>query len=85
MRIEKIICDICGKEARGTEPMLVPTGATYPPTGRTEEVTERVDLCPRCLRDELQSTLQRLPGDDFQRWIATVLARREKWKAEYGS
>jgi len=85
LRIEITFCDICGKEARGTEPMLVPTGATYPPTGRTEEVTERVDLCPRCLRDELQSTLQHIPIEDYKRWIATVLARREKWKAEYGS
>jgi len=78
MRIEKIICDICGCDHPDMESFDLLTD------NKTAK-QQRFELCSECLRDELQSTLQRLPGDDFQRWTATVLARREKWKAEYGS
>ncbi len=74
MRTEIIHCDICGKQTDIAEILEIPTGKTYvdSPTGKTEEVTQRLDLCPPCLRKELSAALSNLSEDRYQQWLTRV-------------
>ena len=53
MRVEKIICDMCGQEDPACEMFGVRTGKTY--DENQIRVLKWVDICPRCMKKEIES------------------------------
>lgn len=56
MKITKTICDRC-KSDKDCQSFFVETDRRIDPAGSMDSVGEHVDLCPKCMRAAVTSTL----------------------------
>lgn len=63
-----IICDHCGKETGNSRRFHVPVGTQIdPPSGRTEDITEPVDLCLEAMASLIEKNMKLLKSDILSR------------------